>query len=123
MPNILAGISYPFRVEGAGLPAQAFGTDVVRSALVMLLRTNRRSRVMRPELGPDLLSLIFEVNSPALADIIRREILTAVGNELPMVNIVKIDVYDDSKVVRVNVLYVIQGVIDETGEVLIGSRT
>ena len=123
MPNILAGVSYPFRVEGSGLPAQALGTDVVRSGLIMLLRTNRRSRVMRPELGPDLLSLIFEVNSPALADLIRREILTAVGNELPMVNIVKIDVYDDGNLVKVNVLYLIQGVVDETGDVTIGSRT
>jgi phage baseplate assembly protein W len=122
MANVIAGISFPFRIGGAGLPASATGVQVVQSDLIVFLRTPRRSRVMRPTLGTDLQKLIFETTGPVLASLIRREILTGVADEFPMVKIVDIDVKDDNHTVSVNIRYMVQGVRDETGLVTIATR-
>ena len=118
--KILSGISYPFRIEDNGLPAPAKGVDAIRASLVVLLKTPKRSRVMRPNLGTDLSRLIFENQGPFLLSLVRREILTAVLNYLPQVNIEKIDFMEDNKKLQVNVFYTIQGVKDETGFVNVG---
>lgn len=121
MSHILAGISFPFRVQNNGLPAPAFGTDVVRYALIVLLKTRKGSRVMRPTLGTDLYKVLFEAQGPFLQSLVQREIITAVKNELPQVRIENIDVSEDGKKLVVNVQYSIQGVRDETGDVDIGN--
>lgn len=121
MANNVYGISYPFRVEGAGLPAKAIGRDVVKSALIMLLKTAKGVRVMRPTLGTNLQRLLFENVGPLLNPLIEREILTAVRDELPMVEITSININNDNHKVSVNIFYDIQGVADETGSVELSS--
>lgn len=122
--NILAGISFPFRAQGKGLPTAAKGTDVVKSALIVLIRTKQRSRVMRPTIGMLLHTLIFEDNGPVLQSLITREIISQVGLQLPQVDIFDIEYsppsdQNDHKV-TVNVKYMIQGVMDQTGNVPVG---
>lgn len=115
MATQLAGISFPFRTEGSGLPAQALGVEVVRSALIVLLKTRKGSRVMRPTLGTNIHLLLFEDVGPALSALIQREIILAVSDWLPQVNILFVDVVEIPNGVEVNVQYEIQGVQDETG--------
>jgi phage baseplate assembly protein W len=122
MAFILAGISFPFRIEGGGLPAAAKGTDVVRAALIVLLRTPKASRVMRPTLGTDIQSLIFENQGPVLRSLIQREIFSAVNDFLPQVKIRALDFVEDEHKIQVNVQYVVQGVTDQTGFVTIGQK-
>jgi phage baseplate assembly protein W len=121
--TILSGISFPFRISKKGLPAEAKGTDVIRSALIVLLRTGKRKRVMRPTLGTSIRELLFETNGPIQQSLVRREILSLVSNFLPEVKITEItfktDRNDEHKL-EVNIAYVIQGVQDETGFVVIG---
>lgn len=123
MAVVLAGISFPFRIEGEGLPKEAKGVDVIKSALIVLLRTPKGSRAMRPTLGTNLYSLLFEDVGPLLESLIQRDIFLAVGDWLPEVNILNIDVLsDETKKVQVNVQYAIQGVIDETGFIVINDQ-
>jgi hypothetical protein len=109
----LAGISFPFRTEGAGLPKDAKGTEVVKSALTLLLRTPRGSRVMRPTLGTDLHKLIFEDVGPFLNALVQRDILLAVADWLPEVEVLAIDVVEKDRGIEVNIQYRILGVVDE----------
>lgn len=113
MAKILAGISFPFRIENQGLPAQALGTDVIKSCLVTLLKTEKGSRVMRPTLGTNLKKLLFENSGPFLSSLIRREIITAVRNELPMVQISQIDIKELDHSVFVDIQYFIYGIPDQ----------
>lgn len=122
MAFVLAGISWPFRIEGAGLPAAAKGTDVIKSALSVLLKTQKGSRVMQPALGVGLQRLIFENQGPALQSMIQREILAGIANFLPQVSVRSLDFVEDEHKIQVNVTYVVQGVTDETGYITIGQK-
>ena len=117
--NVLAGISWPFRIEDNGLPAPAYGTEVVRSALIMLLKTPQRSRVMRPTLGINLQQLLFENQGPVLSALIRQQIQTAVADFLPQVNILQITTQETGSTIGINIQYLIQNIRDETGFVSI----
>ena len=123
MPFVLSGISYPLRIEGGGLPAVAKGTDVIKSALTVLMRTNKGSRVMRPTLGTNLQRLIFENQGPVMQSLVQREVLLAISNFLPQVVVKAMDFVEDNRRIQVNVRYVVQGVLDQTGFVTIGQRT
>jgi len=114
-PRLLAGVSWPFRIESQGLPAPAKGREVIRSALIILLKTNAGSRVRRPTLGTNLQRLLFETQGPILQSLIRREILTTVNDFLPQVTIDSILFDENENLLRVNIVYSIQGVQDETG--------
>lgn len=113
----LAGVSFPFRLENNGVPAQAIGFDAIRSCLTLLLKTDKRSRVMKPALGVDLQRLMFEVQGPVLNALIREEISTAVAEFLPQVRIQDIVFRESGTKIYVNVRYTIQNVQDETGEI------
>lgn len=123
-PNVIAGISFPFRSQGMGLPAAAKGVDVFRSALIVLLRSKQRSRVMRPTVGMNLHTLIFEDNGPVLQSLVTREIISQVGIQLPQIDILDIEYSpptngNDHKM-TVNVKYMIQGIFYQTGTVPVG---
>jgi phage baseplate assembly protein W len=121
-PNILAGISFPFRVENHGQPAADYGVDVIRSDLIGLLNTRKRSRVMRPEIGTNLHQLIFEDSGPILQSLIITEITTAIASQLPMVNVINIDFQTEAsneRILHVNIRYSVQGIEDQTGYVQI----
>jgi len=120
--NILAGISFPYRLQGGGIPAAATGTEVVRSALIVLLRTPKRSRVMRPTLGNSFQRIIFETQGPPMRALIQRELLTSIANFLPQVVVTGLDFKEDDHKIQVNVKYLIQGVQDQTGPVTIGQK-
>lgn len=119
MSHILAGISWPFRIEDNGLPAPAKGTEVVRSALILLLRTPTRSRVMRPALGTNLTQIIFENQGPALSALVRRQVATAIADFLPQVRIIDISTKEVGSTLAVNIQYSVQNVRDETGFITI----
>lgn len=120
--NILAGISFPYRLQGGGIPAAAMGTEVVRSALIVLLRTPKRTRVMRPTLGNNFQRIIFETEGPPMRALIQRELLTSIANFLPQVVVVALDFTETDTLVQVNIRYLIQGVQDSTGPVTIGQK-
>jgi phage baseplate assembly protein W len=122
MASVLAGISWPFRIEGNGLPASAKGTEVIKSSLTVLLRTPKGCRVMRPTLGVSIQKLVFENQGPALQSMIQREILAGIANFLPQVVVRKLDFSEDEHKIQVNVTYSVQGVTDQTGYVTIGQK-
>jgi phage baseplate assembly protein W len=117
---ILAGISWPFRIQGGGLPAAAKGTEVIRSALIVLLRTPKRSRVMRPTLGNNLQRLIFETNGATMKALVQREITTMISNFLPQVKIITMNFTTQDTLITADIKYSVQGVLDTTGPITIG---
>jgi len=106
----VAGIQYPFVKYGQGLPLGVKGPDVYASSLFCLLRTNQRSRVMRPALGTRIQQLIFDTNGPMLKNLLTKEILETVGSELPEITIVGLQIEENNHAVEVTISYSIQGV-------------
>lgn len=99
------------------MPAQAKGSDVIRSTLIALLLTRKRSRVMRPDVGTNLLNFIFEIQGPVLRALIEKEITDSVRNQIPNINILNIAIRESGSAVLVNIVYSIFGVVDQTGEI------
>lgn len=54
------GISYPFRRGVSNLPEVSEDANKVRESISQILRTRRGERLMQPEFGSDLWSLVFE---------------------------------------------------------------
>lgn len=121
--NVIAGISFPYRLQGQGLPAAAMGIEVIRSCIIVLIRTKTRARLMRPTVGMNLHQLLFEDQGQVLQSLITREILTQLSRQIPQVDVQTITFdppMDKNKTVGVNVTYIVQGVMDQTGTVDIG---
>ena len=116
---VLAGISWPFRTGRRGLPEAARGSDVIRSTIIALLVTRKRSRVMRPDVGTNLLNFIFEVQGPVLVALIQKEVSDAIRDQIPNVRILDLPVIEDGNRIIMNVVYSINGVQDETGEIVL----
>lgn len=72
---------------------------------------------MRPDVGIDLNEMLFEDIGPMTVEIIRDQIRRAVSEQLPQVRIVDLLVETQDKKITVNLRYVVQGVLDETGAV------
>jgi uncharacterized protein len=60
-------LDYPYRFDGRGRTATTGTTDHIRDLIEQVLFTAPGERVMRPDFGAGLLSLVFEPNSTTLA--------------------------------------------------------
>lgn len=81
------GFAWPLRVDGRGGIATASGNDAVRLAVLALLGTHPGERVMRPEYGCPLRSLVFAPNTPATANLARFYVETALARWEPRVKV------------------------------------
>jgi len=107
MATIL-GFSFPFRKGATKLPEQATDDDVIKQSLIQLLGTVRGERQMRPDYGVDIISKIFEANTPGLADLIRYDVTTAVAKYEPRAVIQQINVVrdEDAGLISLEIQYV-----------------
>lgn len=81
------GLQYPLVTTHRGILAQKSGVDQIKADLLQLLLTNPGERVMLPEFGVDLRSLLFEPNDTLLEIEARRRIIQALERWEPRVQI------------------------------------
>src|ERR671925_558377 len=60
-------LDYPYRFDGRGRTATTDTADHIRDLIEQVLFTSPGERVMRPDFGAGLLTLVFEPNSTTLA--------------------------------------------------------
>lgn len=60
-------LDYPYRFDGRGRTATTGTADHIRDLIEQVLFTSPGERVMRPDFGAGLLTLVFEPNSATLA--------------------------------------------------------
>jgi uncharacterized protein len=60
-------LDYPYRFDGRGRTATTGTNDHIRDLIEQVLFTSPGERVMRPDFGAGLLTLVFEPNSATLA--------------------------------------------------------
>jgi phage baseplate assembly protein W len=92
--NIAIGIAIPFSAPSAFTSTYDFKTQI-KYNLINLLLTNKGERIMNPEFGCNLKSVLFEGITEDTFDIIRNLINTNVGIFVPQVAISDI-IIDDS---------------------------
>ena len=116
----LAGLAYPYSKLGKGIPENAVGAAVYDSNLLCLLRTNQRSRVMRPALGVIINQLVFENTGPFLQSRIAQTIVEGVNEWIPGMIINFINIKESDTLVSVWVGYTVQGVSSVVGPIPFG---
>tara|TARA_R100000231_G_scaffold6204_1_gene9230 strand:- start:1378 stop:1863 length:486 start_codon:yes stop_codon:yes gene_type:complete len=98
--NVKVGINLPFTVnsEGSGAVSSTSTTiEAVKNNIRNLLQTNPGERLMQPNLGVELRSIIFETIDEATLIAIQDIILDSVEYWLPFVEVQDIQLLQDAR--------------------------
>ena len=63
----MEALDYPYHLDGRGRTASTSAADHIRDLIEQVLFTSPGERVMRPDFGAGLLTLVFEPNSTTRA--------------------------------------------------------
>lgn len=117
-------IAFPFRIDHRGLTADAAYDEHVRDMIELLLFTAPGERVMRPDFGCGLLSLVFEPNSPELASALQLSIQGQLQRWLgDVIEVEFLEVESEENVVRVHLGYVVRLTGTARTDVFVGGET
>ena len=104
--NIAIGVSLPF--NGPVAFNSTYSTaDQIKSNLINLLLTNKGERIMNPQFGADLKTVIFEGITEDTSTIIRNLISTNVAIFVPEVTITNVGIIkdEDTNTISVTIQY------------------
>jgi len=104
--NIAIGVSLPF--SGPACFNSTYSTaDQIKSNLINLLLTNKGERIMNPEFGADLKTVIFEGITEDTSTLLRNLISLNVSIFVPEVSITNIDIvkYEDTNTISITIQY------------------
>ena len=111
------GISLPLQVTGTGFRQTYNTTDQIKSNIKNLLLTNKGERILQPEFGSGLQSILFDFNDDDVATKIEDTINAAFEMWLPYVTIADIvveqtDELKDRNRVSISLKFQVNGNID-----------
>ena len=99
-------LDFPYRFSGLGRTATTDRDDHIRDLIQQVLFTAPGERVMRPDIGAGLLSLVFEPNSTTLAAATQMLVQSALQLNLShLIAVHSVDVRNDDAALRVDVTY------------------
>lgn len=100
---------YPYHFDLRGRTASTGEEDHVRDMIEQLLFTNPGERVNRPDFGSGLLQLVFEPNSPELAEAVKFTVQAALDRWLgDIVEVDTLEVTSDDASLRVELRYLLR---------------
>lgn len=105
--NIAIGVSLPFNGPSGPFNSTYSTKDQIKSNLINLLLTNKGERIMNPEFGCDLKSVLFEGITDDTTTLIQELINTNVTIFVPQVQLIEIIVNNspDTNIIGVTVKY------------------
>ncbi|HEY4011962.1 MAG TPA: GPW/gp25 family protein [Polyangiaceae bacterium] len=89
------GVSFPFRVGPDGRVAWSQGEVNIREAIQVILTTEPRERILLPDFGAGLRSVLFEPNTAATQARIQTLISTALAQWEPRISLQSVTVGPD----------------------------
>tara|TARA_R100000234_G_C4853470_1_gene116167 strand:+ start:98 stop:511 length:414 start_codon:yes stop_codon:yes gene_type:complete len=97
-PDVSIGLELPFARSSRGLFGQTETTlEQAGHNIKNLLLTAKGERVMQPDFGSDLRTLLFEQSDENISERIRESIDEAMSTWLPYIDISDIDIIQDEK--------------------------
>lgn len=106
-PVIYSGIKFPFQKGPGALPAPSTDDELIRESLLQLVLTMNGERIMRPGVGTNALSFIFENNGVVLSNLLRSEIQGVVAKYEPRVQVTDVVTEQRESTVIVTIVYLI----------------
>jgi len=91
------GIAFPFAVDSQGHIAMNSFEDQVRQSILLILKTAKGERVMRPDFGAGLSKVVFEPIGSATKALVKHEVEEALIKFEPRIEVLEVDVDDDEQ--------------------------
>lgn len=92
-----AGIAFPPAKDAQGRLAMNSLEEQVRQSILIILRTAKGERVMRPDFGAGLHTLVFEPINPTMTALVQHEVKEALTRFEPRIDVDDVDVTSDPK--------------------------
>lgn len=108
----LIGIAFPFQKKNGKFPYTLTDAQLVKNDIILLFKTPLGSRVMRPNVGSDAESFVFESQGDLLQAQLRRSIRQTILNSGISVNIIAISFTENETELTADIQYEIYGVRD-----------
>jgi phage baseplate assembly protein W len=89
------GVSWPFRFGGTGGLAESAGVRRVEESIRVILGTQYGQRLMRPDFGCNLMSLVFAPNNSSTANLARFYVEESLTRWEPRIDLVDVVVDND----------------------------
>lgn len=86
------GWRFPIRVDATGALGWSTGEDSIREAILIILSTPKRSRIMRPEFGCGIQDFVFAPNNAATRALIAAEVRLALTRFEPRIDLLAVTV-------------------------------
>jgi uncharacterized protein len=103
-----AGIAFPLGVDPQGRIVMNSLEEHVRQSIELILRTAKGERVMRPDFGSGLYTLVFESVSAVTLSRVQHEVQDALQRFEPRIDVQNVDVTGDPTrqgVLLINIQY------------------
>jgi len=101
-------LDFPFSFDSLGRTAACDTGDHIRDLIEQVLFTSPGERVMRPDFGSGILSLVFEANSTTLAATTQMLVQGALQQHLShLIAVQAVEVVNDDATLQVSISYVV----------------
>lgn len=104
------GISFPPRIGVDGRMQWSVGEDNIRECIKIILLTRRKERLMHANFGGSLDSYLFEPNTPATRELLKKDIERALKHWEPRIRVESVDAeagQKDESIVLVTITYLL----------------
>jgi phage baseplate assembly protein W len=85
-----AGIAFPLGVDAQGQLAMSSLEDHVRQSILLIARTGKSERVMRPGFGAGLDTLVFSPSTSATATLVQQRLKDALVRDEPRIEVLSV---------------------------------
>jgi hypothetical protein len=104
------GVSFPVKTEG-GKMKTSFDEDIVNESISIILSTRKGERLLRPDFGADIMSLVFSENNAHTANMVNVYVREALEKWEPRIEVEDVTVTLDSNernLLNINIEYQIR---------------
>jgi len=120
-PVIYRGIKFPFQRGPTSFPRAVTDDELIRDSLQQLFRTFVGERIMRPDLGSNAMSYVFENNDAILGGLLRADVQAVVAKYEPRVQVTDVQVEQVDSTITLTISYIVLAT-RQLGNVSISSR-
>jgi phage baseplate assembly protein W len=101
------GIAFPFGRSSSSLPAAVSDEELVAQSIQQIVLTAPGERVMRPDFGSNAYSFVFENNDEILEELIRSEVVGAIGKYEPRATVQNVITSREDSQIIVTIQFVV----------------
>jgi phage baseplate assembly protein W len=118
---MLRGIAFPFAKEKGQFPKMLEGEELISNNVVNLFKVPVRSRIMRPEVGSDVQSMIFDPIGAIFEARLIRSVFRSVQENEPRANVANVEVSTNNTMVTALVTYEVNGILKQQSLSVVGA--